>query len=213
MTKQWEDYRSVIEDLYKKYTLATVRQKMIDRYGFKASQRLEKWGIHKYKPRNRGAHPHPPLVPDQQFPDSAEMTSPRRLQLTPGGVRDDSDRGLDARYAVQALELSSCSGLPEPTTASTSTPTSSIATPTSIATTRLVGNVYKVMGSQAPHASQQSALVDRGSHHIIDQQCGFLSHADAHNTYHHRPSPVVVVANDNHFSYPSHYHWIDYPSV
>ena len=58
MTKDWEKYQSVIRDLYSQHSLATVRQIMIDQYGFQASirayrGRLDRWGCRKYNRRKR----------------------------------------------------------------------------------------------------------------------------------------------------------------
>ncbi|RYP06871.1 hypothetical protein DL765_009327 [Monosporascus sp. GIB2] len=58
MTKQWEQYESIIRALYADTTLSNVRQIMIDQHGFKASVRayrgrLDRWGVRKYNRRNR----------------------------------------------------------------------------------------------------------------------------------------------------------------
>lgn len=37
MTKAWETYEAIIKDLYAKHTLATVRDIMLNQYGFNAS--------------------------------------------------------------------------------------------------------------------------------------------------------------------------------
>jgi hypothetical protein len=37
MTKAWEVYESTIKELYQQHTLASVKQIMLEQYGFKAS--------------------------------------------------------------------------------------------------------------------------------------------------------------------------------
>lgn len=59
MTKDWDRYRDTIISLYTQHSLATVRQIMVDQYGFCASLRayrgrLDRWGIRRYMPRKRG---------------------------------------------------------------------------------------------------------------------------------------------------------------
>lgn len=53
MEKDWEPHREEIASLYMEHPLVTVRQIMIDQYGFQASirayrNRLDRWGIRRY---------------------------------------------------------------------------------------------------------------------------------------------------------------------
>lgn len=50
MSKQWDQYKDIITNMYENHNLATVRQRMLDQYGFYASLRayrnhLGRWGI------------------------------------------------------------------------------------------------------------------------------------------------------------------------
>ena len=50
MSKQWDQYKDIITNMYENHNLATVRQRMNDQYGFHASLRayrnhLGRWGI------------------------------------------------------------------------------------------------------------------------------------------------------------------------
>ncbi|KAI0553991.1 hypothetical protein F4679DRAFT_392333 [Xylaria curta] len=53
MTKPWDLHEATIKKLYAEKTLSQVRKIMIEKYNFKASGRLDKWGVRKYNCRRR----------------------------------------------------------------------------------------------------------------------------------------------------------------
>ncbi|KAI0174224.1 hypothetical protein BJ166DRAFT_587040 [Pestalotiopsis sp. NC0098] len=104
MTKAWEAYEAIIKDLYAKHTLATVRDIMLNQYGFNASvrayrQKLDAWGCTKYKRRDRAASRSSPGdgPPEQQHPPAQQTT---RTTPRQGYYQDQTaaSRNRDASY-------------------------------------------------------------------------------------------------------------------
>lgn len=96
MTTDWEKYHDVILSLYEQHSLATVRQIMLDKYGFHASirayrGRLDRWGVRKYnRKRGRGAS------------EERSDAGPSRLQEAGSEDTSASQRSLDISPSIIA---------------------------------------------------------------------------------------------------------------
>ncbi|KAK0617202.1 hypothetical protein B0T14DRAFT_498265 [Immersiella caudata] len=87
MTKAWDDYKEVIIVEYKEHNkpLHEVQRIMEERHRFKASSRLDKWGVYKYscRKRNGSSGANDDGSPDDDTPVLSPPTTPRQQHTSP----------------------------------------------------------------------------------------------------------------------------------